>query len=246
MVLGYHFRYNHINLSYKIVHVNQKKWLLCGKWNCMSVIASGASRKCFPGEIPLCVPSNSCAPQKNSKLHLEVDLYHLNGCIVLNVFHNEGIDVVTQLIEPQDRLCSIDLWNRYHHVPTHCMDQTYLGIMWKGCYYKWQVLPFGLKCSRYYLYKTVHPVIQFLQEQGIRIVWYVDDMLLMCTDQCITDHIECVLQSLVELGFEVNCEKSKLEGNTCIEYVGFLVHTDSGVPWIMVPAAPVHKFRKTH
>ena len=77
-------------------------------------------------------------------------------------------------------------------------------------------------------------------EQDIRIVSY--DMLLMCTYQCITDHIEVVLQSLSELGFEVNSEHTSYMVTPVSSTLDFLC--DSEVPWITVPTACGQKLRK--
>lgn len=111
------------------------------------LLISGAIRKCRTGEIPVCVSPLNCVPKKNSKLRLVVDLRRVNEHIQQLSFVNESIDTVTQYIKPADVLCTIDLKNGYHHIPVHPVYQTYLGIQWKKCYYVWQVLPFGLKCT---------------------------------------------------------------------------------------------------
>ena len=209
-----------------------------------SLLLAGAIRKCSPGEIPYCVSPINVAPKKNNKLRLVVDLRHVNDCVKSQAFRNENIDTVKELIQPQDILCSIDLKNGYHHVPVNICDKKYLGIQWKNKYYVWCVLPFGLKCSSYYFCKTLRPAIQFLREQGIRLVSYVDDILLMSKPSCITDHREFVLQTLAELGFNVNFEKSHLEGDTCIEYIGFNIHTDGECPSISVPKSRLQKLKK--
>lgn len=209
-----------------------------------NLLSANAIKQCLPGEIPYCVSPINCAPKKNSKLRLVVDLRCVNECIVSKSFRNEGIDSVTQLIEANDTLCSIDLKNGYHHVPICVEDQKYLGFSWKNTFYIWLVLPFGLKCSSYYFCKTVCPAIQFLREQGIRIVSYVDDMLLMCHDSCLSDHRDFVLQTLDDLGFQVNFEKSHLTGDKCIEYIGFNIDTAGDLPRISVPASRVHKLQK--
>ena len=209
-----------------------------------SLLESGALRRCVPGEIPWCVSPINCAPKKNGKLRLIVDLRRVNEHIVSQSFQYEGIDVVTQLVRPHDKLCSIDLKNGYHHVPVHTDDQTFLGIQWGGCYYVWQVLPFGLKCSSWYFCKTVRPVIQFLRQQNLRITSYVDDIFLMCTDKCFADNRDFVLQTLQELGFTINFEKSDIEGKCCVEFIGFNVHTDGENPWISIPKHRIHKLKK--
>jgi hypothetical protein len=208
------------------------------------LLLSGAIRKCLPGEVPLCVSPIGCVPKKKDKFRLIVDLRHINEYVVAQSFQNENIDTVTQLIKPHDRLCSFDLRNGYHHVPVHKIDQQFLGIKWKGSYYVWQVLPFGLSCSSWYFCKTVRPVIQFLREQNIRITSYVDDLLLMCNDDVLTDHREFVVQTLTDLGFEINFDKSDVAGGYCIQYIGFNVHTGGKVPWITIPKPRIHKLKK--
>ena len=209
-----------------------------------SLLSNKAIVKCRPGDVPQCISPLSCTPKKNSKLRLVTDLRRLNDHIKSQSFRHEGIDTVTDQIQSEDYLVTIDLKNGYHHVQIHYDDRKYLGFEWRGHYYMWCVLPFGLKCSSYFFCKTVRPVIQFLRQQNIRIVSYVDDILLMCQGRDLTDHTEFTLLTLQELGFNVNFEKSRLDGSRCIEYIGFNIHTESDTPWITVPSSRIHKLKK--
>ena len=75
-------------------------------------------------------------------------------------------------------------------------------------------------------------MVSFLCENGIRIVPYVDDFLIMCEERVFTDHVDFVFHTLCELGFTINLEKSVLEGQHEIPFIGFNVHTDTDYPWI--------------
>ena len=45
--------------------------------------------------------------------------------------------------------------------------QTYLGFRWKGVYYSWRVLPFGLSCSAYYFCTLIRPVVEYVHSAGL-------------------------------------------------------------------------------
>ena len=208
------------------------------------LLSSNAIRLCDPGEIPYCVSPIQCVPKKNGKLRLVVDLRNVNDFIQRCSFQNEGISTVSELIEGSDTLFSVDLKNGYHHVPIHIQDQRFLGIKWRNRYYVWQVLPFGLRCSSYFFCKTIRPAIQFLREQGLRICSYVDDVLLMTNKHYATDHKDMVIDTFSDLGLVINFDKSELEGQNVIQYIGFSIHTDGADPWITVPNIRIRKLKK--
>ena len=76
-------------------------------------------------------------------------------------FTQEGIKSVADLIEPNDELITVDLKDGFHHVKIHPNFQKFLGISWSGRYV-WQVLPFGVQCAPYFIYKIVRPVVIYL------------------------------------------------------------------------------------
>ena len=103
---------------------------------------------------PLCVSALSCVPKKNKKLRLITDLSPLNEHVKSPYFKNEGIDVVSELLDCDDHLVTVDLKDGFHHVSVHPDSLDYLGIYWNKQYYTWNVLPFGLNCSPYILTRS--------------------------------------------------------------------------------------------
>ena len=196
---------------------------------------------------PQCVSGLKCVPKKgNNKYRLIIDLRILNECVLPQKFQYEGIKTVKGLIRSNDRLVTTDLKNGFHHVPIHVDDWKYLGFCWKQEFYVWCVLPFGLKCSPYFFHKFLRPVVCFLREQGIRVVIYVDDCLLLSEPSSITDHRDFLLQVFEELGLHINFEKSSLEPSCEKKFIGFLVNSQGpdGYPWITVPKDKVRKLQR--
>ena len=71
-------------------------------------------------------------------------------------------------------LCDGDLT-----VPIHTPHRKYLWFSWKGTNYQFKVLPFGLSTAPRTFTKTMQPVMEKLREQGLHLVIYLDDILLM-------------------------------------------------------------------
>jgi len=200
-----------------------------------------------PGNVkPHCVSPIKCVPKKSGKLRLITDLRGLNAYVDAPKFSNEGINTVSELVQKGDRFIKTDLKDGFQHIPIHQSCRTYLGFQFRGIYYVWCVLPFGLTCSPYYFHKCLRPIVTFLREQGIRVVLYVDDCLVIAPLSCITDHKDFVIQTFEDLGFVINYEKSVLDPSTKIEFIGHLISSEGqdGEPWIFATSAKLRKLRK--
>ena len=110
---------------------------------------------------PHCVNLISCVPKKNGKFRLVIALRHLNNHIKVYYFKQEGIDIVCENIVYGDEFISIDLKDGFHHCSVQISFQNSLGFQWKGKFYIFNVLPFGLNISPYYFNKTLRPVVQY-------------------------------------------------------------------------------------
>ena len=86
---------------------------------------------------------------------------------------------MTSLAKPKDYLVTADLKDGFHHIKVHMEHRTYFGFQSRGIYYQWTVLPYGHSCSPYLFCKILRHVVTYLRSQGIRVVLYVDDFLIM-------------------------------------------------------------------
>lgn len=205
------------------------------------LLCSGAIKEVF--YPPKCISPISCVPKKGGKYRLIVDLRLINQSCDPPKFQYEDINTVIEYVQPHDLLITLDIKNGFHHIPVALDHQQYLGISYQGRYFVWQVLPFGLSASPYFFCKTVRPVVKYLRMRGVRIASYVDDFMLLAEKQCIQSHKDLFLDTLVNLGWVINHEKSSLLPEVTKNYIGYKVTTGKN-PTLCVPNERIHKLRK--
>lgn len=78
--------------------------------------------------------------------------------------------------------------------------------------------------SPFYFNKVIRPVIVYFRSTciGLRVTVFVDDFLLASSISSATDHAEQLIQTLTELGFTINFEKSQLFPS---QYIGYSIHS---------------------
>ena len=209
------------------------------------MLASGAIEKC--SVKPKCVSPIKCVPKKGRrKLRIITDLRKLNQFIDTPSFKYEDINMVTEQIQYMDKLVSVDLKNGFQHILVDPKDRDLLGFKWQGCYYRYRVLPFGLSCSPYYFCKILRPVANYLRSRGLRVCFYMDDILLMAQEDHIGAHRDLLLITLQRLGWQINSEKSELTPTDQIDYIGYRLCTSdpNGYPTLKIPPERIRKLRK--
>ncbi len=87
--------------------------------------------------------------------------------------------------------------------------------------YQYKVLPFGLSLSPRVFTKVAEAALVPMREQGVRILNYLDDWLILAQSQDqLCEHRDWVLSHLSQLGLRVNWEKSKLSPTQRISFLG--------------------------
>jgi hypothetical protein len=72
--------------------------------------------------------------------------------------------------------------------------------------------------------KLLKPALSALREQGIRIVMFIDDSLIMAQGaDILQQHLEILVTLFHSLGFIINWEKSCLHPKQIIEFLGLLI-----------------------
>jgi hypothetical protein len=100
-------------------------------------------------EVPLFLPLLSyissifLVPKKSGGMRPKLNLKRLNAAY-LNTpyFRMETVKDVRHAL--RDWAASIDLQDAYFHVPLHHSTKKYMSFKWRGCLYRFCVLPFGL------------------------------------------------------------------------------------------------------
>lgn len=92
--------------------------------------------------------------------------------------------------------------------------------------YEFQCLPFGLSSAPRVFTKLLKPVTALLRQRGLRLILYLDDMLLMAQSKVeLRTFVKLVPQLLQLLGFKINWDKSVLSPTQRIQFLGFTVNS---------------------
>ena len=140
----------------------------------------------------------------------------------------EGIHKVKELLREGDWTCSVDLKDAYLSVAIAESHRKFLRFIWEDTTYEFTCLPFGLCSAPRTFTKLLHPVMAHLRFRGLRLVVYLDDILLMAEDrETLLEQVHQTITLLEQLGFTMNRLKSILDPCHQIIYLGLQVDTTS-------------------
>ncbi len=124
-------------------------------------------------------------------------------------------------IRSEDWFVTIDLKDTYFHVSIIPCHRKFLRFAFGGKAYQYRVLPFGLALSPCTFTKVVDAVLAPLRLQGIRILNYIDDWLILAQSEMEAErHRDVVLAQMKQLGLRLNAKKSVLSPVQRTTYLG--------------------------
>ena len=182
-------------------------------------------------------------PKRDSSERRPVfNLRWVNSFLHTRHFKMSTMRDVKQVITKDCWMAKIDLRDCFWQLGVHPDDQDFLCFHWRGKYYKFLVLPFGLAVSPRKITKLYRPVVAWLQAQGHACVIYLDDMILLGpTKQKCMEALIAVLTLLSRLGVVVNAKKSCFIPAQQMEYLGFVL--DSVTMTITAPRRKIINLR---
>ena len=149
--------------------------------------------------------------QETIKRRPILDCQKLNSFIQVEHFKMEGVPVLRELMEKDDYICKIDLKDTYVVVPIHVDSQDFLSFENEGTVYQYKSLAFGLSVAPRVSFKIMRYAIEPLRKEGIRIIYYLDDIYILAkTKQEMDQATNKVSHHLEKLGFIINYKKSIL------------------------------------
>ena len=120
----------------------------------------------------------------------------------------------------------IDLRDAYYSVPICTKDRRYLRFQHNGALYEFVCLPNGLSSAPRIFTKLLKPVFSKLRSEGVLLIGYIDDIILIADDPpTLLHHIRKTTELLTSLGFTIHSEKSALIPSQCAVFLGFLIDT---------------------
>ena len=112
--------------------------------------------------------------------------------------------MVKELLRPGDWLTKVDLKNAYFTMPVHTSHRKF-QLLEKM--YQFTCLLFGLSSVPWVFTKTLKPVLALLRKMGVRLVAYIDNILVLAESRELAlDHSTGVIYLLECLGFVINRE----------------------------------------
>ncbi|KAI2646149.1 hypothetical protein H4Q32_030848 [Labeo rohita] len=117
----------------------------------------------------------------------------------------------------------INLKDAYFHVSILPQHRKFLRFAFRGEAYQYRVLPFGLALSPRTFTKCVDAALVPLCIQGIRILNYIDDWLILAESESLAvRHRDVVLAHMKTLGLRLNAKKSVLSPSQRTTYLGMV------------------------
>ena len=160
------------------------------------------------------------------KFRVIINLKPLNKYVSKKSFKMEGINDVKNLLTPSSYWAIVDLKDAYYHVKLSNDSRKYTRFIFDDQIMEYTALPMGLTDSPRIFTRVTKFIQSFLRKQGILVVMYIDDILVIASsfsecERC----VNIVLGLLRNLGFLINEKKCSLVPSQEFVYLGFVWNT---------------------
>lgn len=125
----------------------------------------------------------------------------------------------------------MDVASAFRHVLVTPEQQKLLGFVVEGRLMRYRTLPFGVSWSPALFVACLRPVVERLRRAGVRLVWYVDDFLIVAESVAELDAaLARVLRELASHGWYASPDKTYCHAYSVIPFLGLrIVFADTGV-----------------
>ena len=162
-------------------------------------------------------------PKSSGDFRMIIDLSQLNNFVHKISFKMENKDTIKSMMCLNDFLVSIDLKQAFHSVSLHPESRRLTTFDFDGQRFAYNVLPFGLSSSPRIFTKILKTVISFLRNKGVRLSFYLDDILICANSlKKVLSDLETTMSLLKDLGFRINLQKSCLSPSQEISHLGYI------------------------
>ena len=139
---------------------------------CYSGIQPSTSREFLLRTLP--------GPQRGGHLSPVINLKNLNEWVTFQRFKMESMGTLRKLLKKNDWMVKVYLKYAYYTVhPIHPSHHSYLRFMVGQQHYQFTCLSSGLSCAPWVFTKVMKPIVIFLCSMGVRMIVYIDNILLM-------------------------------------------------------------------
>ncbi|XP_045104399.1 uncharacterized protein LOC123499932 [Portunus trituberculatus] len=129
-------------------------------------------------------------------------------------------------IHRHDWMTAIDLRDAYFQIPVHPDSRKFLRFIWRGRHFQFRVLCFGLSTAPQVFTRMMGPVSAASHQQGVRLLRYLDDWLLLAhSKQTALEATSYLLRLCASLGIQVNWENSSFSPSQTRIYLGMEIRS---------------------
>ena len=153
------------------------------------------------------------------------------------------LELVIPLLSPGNWFVVIDLQDTYFHISIHKRHRKYFRFVFMETAYQFCALPFGLATAPRTFTECLAPVAAYLCLHNIMVFPYIYDWLII-TDSYSKAEADTnfALQTLTDLGLQVNFTKSHLQLSQTMDYIGDCL--DSNRARVFLPSERIHKLSR--
>ena len=95
---------------------------------------------------------------------------HVDPYLGQKAFKFEGLKDLADLVERGDHAVSYYFMSVYYHLGLHPRSRFFVGFNWKGRYYVYNCLPFGLSTAPWVFSKVMRELVIHRWRRGIRML----------------------------------------------------------------------------
>ena len=183
-------------------------------------------------------------PKSGGGLRPIIDLRYLNFFLEPPHFKMEGLYMLPSIISLGWFMVKIDLKDTYLTILIAQNFQSLLAFQATPQeVMQFQCLPFRLCTAPFVFSKVTKPITQFLRQSGIHLIMYLDDLMLAAPskNQLLQD-LSTTLWLFTALDFIVNIPKSVTVPTQCLEFLGFVINTQTMT--LALPQQKIHSIQK--
>jgi hypothetical protein len=167
---------------------------------------------------------------QKEKCRLIFDGRYINEHLIIPSFKYEDLSFCEQYIQPNDFMISYDYSKGYHHLDIHPDFWQFLGFEWKGSFYVYTCLPFGLASGPWAFTKLTKELVNRWRRMGHRCSPYIDDSIHCHQNETKLYQFgkNILIPDMLKCGFVVNLSKSQQIPSQRREYIGAIIDTVNG------------------
>lgn len=166
-----------------------------------------------------------------------------NAFVAHTHFKMEGLETLKRLVHPGDWCTKVDIASAFTHVPIFPGHRDFFRIRHRGKELRFAAMPFGYRDSPRVFTMLMRTALKPLRERGLRLVAYIDDILLLASSrEEALQQTEMLLWHLHFLGFNIAWEKCVLQPTKALDFLGQRLDTEAMS--LQIPLDRVNGLRK--